>query len=225
MPRHHGTRHANAEYLYMIPALRTTGLHGSANATSRTVTKPTAVQNGDLLVVNLALRGNADAITAPSGWTVMQETQFNAGGGHFLTYYKIASNEGANWVWSWTNLADNNASIAAFSGIDPVRPFISSTTNPNIASSVNSTALTLTPDTRRALVVTAHANQNSRTYTPPTGMLEATDVGSGPSSSLHYFFEPKPPSAVGNQIATLSTADVNGAQMLAFRPRRIGIPS
>jgi hypothetical protein len=221
MPRHHGTRHATIAHPYLVPAWRVTMTRTSLTGTSATVTKDASVQNGDLLIACIG-HANAEAITEPTGWTLIQTTEYG-GGQEFRTYYKIAATEGASWVWSWSSSVAYNAFVVAYSGIDPVRPLHTVTSNPLQSSSVNSVATGLTPDARGSLVVTIHVCVNNRTFTAPTGMTERADVGSGPSSSLHELV-PSEPIATGSKTATLSSANGSGAQMIAFRPRRVGLP-
>jgi hypothetical protein len=225
MPRHHGTRHATIAHPYLVPAFRAAMLRTSLTGTSATVTKSAAVQNGDLLIASIAVRSlGAEVITAPTGWTEIQQTLYNSSGSEFITYWKIAASEGASWVWTWTNSGVYAGFVVAYANIDLVRPLITVTSNPNQASSASSVATTLTPDTRGALVVTVHGTQNNRSISAaPTGMTARADATGGPATGLTELV-PVQPLATGNKTVTLSSADVNGTQLLAFRPLRVGLP-
>lgn len=71
-----------------------------AESTQVTITKPTGTVNGELLIVAIAGEpgGGGFVNSVPSGWTLAkQETSDNC----TYLYYKIASSEGASWVWGF----------------------------------------------------------------------------------------------------------------------------
>lgn len=75
--------------------------NGNSSATSITVTKPTGTLDGDLLVVGIYTE-SPNGITPPAGWTLAVSHAHSGGNFSLFVFWKIASSEGASWVFSHT---------------------------------------------------------------------------------------------------------------------------
>lgn len=73
-----------------------------ANTASITMTKPTGVVDGDLMITIICSGGTAAPSSVPSGWTLIRSN--DSGGSGVQTsihsYYKVASSEGASYAWT-----------------------------------------------------------------------------------------------------------------------------
>jgi hypothetical protein len=91
----------------MAIALRGTpvGLTNSGGGTTITVTYPTGVQDGDVLLLHLALQTCPNGILAnlpdPSGWTLLGGGAVGGVGFGTRTWWKIASSEPASFTYTF----------------------------------------------------------------------------------------------------------------------------
>jgi hypothetical protein len=89
--------------------------NSSGNATV-TVTKPSGVVDGDLLIAILGTgqdTGQTSMATVPSGWTQLGSFTLNADGEAVAVYYKVASSEPSSWNWIW-QISGNSQFTAEF---------------------------------------------------------------------------------------------------------------
>jgi len=68
-----------------------------------TVTKPTGTVDGDILFCWIGWYAAVTIDSVPAGWNLLGEYLVNTD--RYALYYKIASGEGASWVWSFTATA------------------------------------------------------------------------------------------------------------------------
>lgn len=94
------------------------GSAGNASGGSLTLNKPSAVADGDLLVVTAYLESDTNTwTTIPSGWnTSAALTIVNTGAFFVQVFWKIAASEGASWAWVPTTNAWRTLSIASYTG-------------------------------------------------------------------------------------------------------------
>lgn len=182
--------------------------------TNMTIAKPAGTVDGDLLVAAITI-DNTNAVTAPAGWTLIADTLFSSSTKHVSTYYKVASSEGASWTWTFASTICTGW-VGAYSACAPASPLALNTSNPNQANSLTSTATGLTTATANVLLIAVYSNGGGRTYTPAGTMTEQFDSGGGPSLMVadELFATP---GATGNRAATLSSAALSGAQLIAFK--------
>jgi hypothetical protein len=87
-----------------------------------TVTKPTGTVNGDILFCWIGWYAAVTIDSVPAGWALLG--QYIANTDRYALYYKIASGEGASWVWSFTATAKVRAVCSCYTGgnFDPADP-------------------------------------------------------------------------------------------------------
>ncbi len=73
-----------------------------SNTTSSTITAPTGITDGDVLIICMATDGNATSINWPSGFTPIAEVHGPSNRCTAAAAYKIASGESGNYAVSWT---------------------------------------------------------------------------------------------------------------------------
>ncbi len=151
----------------------------TANSTTITITKPTGTVDGELLVAGIgsATVSAAESLTAPSGWTlILQTNNVNALGSNLLTYYKFASSEGADYTWTGGISAAHIGWIMRISGIDPTTPINVSVQA--TGSATDPVAPTMTTTVVNCLKIACCAQQNAlaASYTPPASYLERSDL-------------------------------------------------
>jgi hypothetical protein len=97
-----------------------------SSGTSLIINKPTGVVQGDLMIVNLAIKNTTSGAPTSSGWISIGTTTAagNGGGGigvRAALLYKVAgASEPANYTFNWTTSNAAQGAIVAFSGVDTV---------------------------------------------------------------------------------------------------------
>ena len=209
--------------------LRGTSTANSANATL-TITKPTGVVAGDLLIVTIAQNGTGGLSNPTStGWTLIDGANLLGGTNRrAAVLYKIANAaEPANYTFTLDAQSNQTVgTIAAFSGVDLANPFDVASGNLSVQ---NSTTVLLanskTTVTANAAVVMLGMAANS---SPTFSAWSAATMG-----TLTEFFDNRTNNnaAVGGAwaikatagptgagIATLSAAERNAGIILVLRP-------
>lgn len=77
------------------------------NTGTLTISKPSGVVDGDLMIAIIHLNYNNTVITinAPAGWTLIRTTNATTNGSSIRSYRKVASSEGSSY--DWTSSAGN----------------------------------------------------------------------------------------------------------------------
>lgn len=87
-----------------------------------TVTKPTGTVDGDILFCWIGWYAAVTIDSVPAGWNLLGGYLVNTD--RYALYYKIASGEGASWVWSFTATAKVRAVCSCYTAgdFDPSNP-------------------------------------------------------------------------------------------------------
>jgi hypothetical protein len=187
-----------------------------ATATDITFTKPAGTADGDLLVACISFTG-VPAVTPPAGWNLILTTLLTASANHMLTYWKIASGEGANYTFSHAS-ATRTGWMGAYSGTRASAPLDGAgTNNQNQASSTNVVATGLTTGFQNDLLIGFWTWAGTRTPTDPGDMDQRYATNGGPGLVVSDLIVPAASTVVPNKTTTLSTATTSGAQLIAFK--------
>ena len=207
-----------------------------STTTSLIISKPSGVVQNDILIVNIASRGNNIAPTS-SGWTLLRSSAL---GGSTIRYgsvlYKIAgASEPASYTFALGSGSTGGAgAILAFSGVDVTNPF---DVSPGTIASGSTTAVsasaitTVTPNAAIILLGQAAgtnggasiswSNTAYRTATSPGALTELYDnqqTTIRASVGAAWAFKPANGST-GAGSATITTAVANGGLLIALRPK------
>ena len=111
----------------MAVAFRSSAIStASASSDTVTVTKPSGLAVGDVMVACMTAKSNSTTCTA-TGWTQLDTVrELVVEGGRAYTYYKVADSTdvaASNFTWTFnTTLAGTQGAIMAFSGVDTTNP-------------------------------------------------------------------------------------------------------
>lgn len=130
------------------------------NATSIACDVPTGVADDDLLIAWVMHREGLGAITAPSGWSLVSETQAGTFSQWLACYTRTASSEPASYTWSGSASSRKAAMMIALTSSGPgpltVEDSDSQGANPAGGSSSHDIpALTKTSSAGDSIMVTA----------------------------------------------------------------------
>jgi parallel beta-helix repeat protein len=177
------------------PAIAFTGASQTSITTGVThasVSAPTGVSPGDVMIAWLVLSNPVSGFSFGSGWTpfswspVTDGTAYQAFG-----YYKVATaaDVGATYTASWTSNAKGTFAIADYTGVDGSTPLAGSTALVDDSSSNTLTTPSLAPSAATSWAValysirsTTAANKNN-TWTPDPALVERVDANNSAAAS------------------------------------------
>lgn len=189
--------------------------NSTSSGTSVTVTKPTGVISGDVMLAVVTHDGSADTITA-TGWTIIG-AYTNGTDINFAMYYKVAGgSEGSNYSFSTVSSHALAASIVAYYNVaSPVFDDYSISTN---AASTSMTGTTVFGTATANMLVFLGGITNNSASTPPSGMTELVDAG---STGIRVYVAHQTLAAsgeTGSKVATISASHASIVGMVALRP-------
>lgn len=95
----------------------------STPTNSKTITKPSGVVDGDLLVAIITWdSGSAETLTTLSGWTLIRNDNLTSLQNNMSSFYKIAASEGSSYVWSFSGNVNSIGLIARINQFDVNNP-------------------------------------------------------------------------------------------------------
>lgn len=149
----------------------------SPTATNLTLTVPSPINDGDLMIAFVSASGVAATITPPAGWTLEESVATTP----FLNCYsRVASSEPVSYNWAiggtTINFAGGIHRIIGFNTSDPTD--IDAQSNASATDPVGPAVVTTVVNT---LVIgcVAQTPATAATFTPPAGWLERWDQAGG----------------------------------------------
>ena len=147
-----------------------------------TVTKPTGTVNGDLLFCWIGWYAAVTIDSVPSGWNLLGEYLANTD--RYALYYKIASGEGASWVWSFTATAKVRAVCSCYTAgnfngatpIDVVSNTAYRTSDLNVIAATMNVAAASSPLIFWGGFYSTTTKSFTKPSVPTSGWLEDDDV-------------------------------------------------
>ncbi|MEV8375551.1 hypothetical protein AB0P21_22635 [Kribbella sp. NPDC056861] len=104
-------------------AHRATTSANANNVTSLALTKPAGTVAGDVLLARVTNRNSVTAtITAPAGWTLVNEKQTSYSLHNWIFSRVATSSEPASYSFGFSTALYLSGSLSAFSGVDTARP-------------------------------------------------------------------------------------------------------
>jgi hypothetical protein len=144
-------------------------------ASTLTLARPTGIASGDVLVATLAVAATG-TVTAPSGWTVVQNITSGTTLRH-ATWYRVATgSEPASYAWALGTSRAAAGAISAYRGVNGTVPIDASATG--TGASGNATAPVVTTSSAGDLVIAASGFATATTVTPDATTTERYDRSS-----------------------------------------------
>jgi uncharacterized membrane protein len=197
-----------------------------SGTSSLTLTYPAGRQVDDVLVVQVAARGN-QTFTPPAGWTLINRTYDGSALTQAVYWRRVTAATPASENWGISPSARAAAAVVAYRGVDPVAPVNVHSVRSN-ASSTSVTANSVSPTVAGTQLVGLFALANGNAgFAPPAGMTEHADenTGGGPNNGIAIELADEAYAggiaATGNRVATASTAAVSVAHLVALQPNVI----
>ncbi len=194
----------------------------STNSNSRSLTIPTIV-NDDILVAHVAVRGNR-TITAPAGWTLVDQVYVSGSKITQGIYYRVglSTDSGTTATWNFSSSDDNAGVIRAYRGVDTVTPIGNADGNTGNSSTLTAPSINTTAPNEWLLTFYGAADGRSSTFSTPSGMTERYDFdNNGDNSGLALAGDDEvraTTGASGTRVSTSSRSDSYVAQLIALKP-------
>lgn len=163
-----------------------------------TITAPSGIQDGDLLVAVCLNQSSGTTVTYPSGFVqVFGDSTTN---GSYIAI-KYASSESGNYTFTWSSANNNSVALLVYrhaSGIGEIG-VVSKT------SATATTALSITPSVDGCVVGVFGVEAGVSISTAPTGMTLRTSTASSQPTLAIYDIIPSGTSAIGDKTLTWSS--------------------
>ncbi|MFQ6603893.1 PA14 domain-containing protein, partial [Flavobacterium sp. C3NV] len=211
-------------------AQRGTFTRAETTTNTLTISKPTGVVEGDVMIVNIAEAVSGETYVPDlQGWTNISSVYFQNNARVGAVLYKVAgASEPTSYTFTLWNVQGAIGSIVAFSGVDTADPFDASFTGINARTDDNVRATSITTTTNNAAVIMlGQVVGSARTYSgwradSPNSLTQLYDVNknSGSRVSVGAAWAIKPtPGVTGTGSATLSNDEYNGGILIALKPK------
>jgi hypothetical protein len=146
-----------------------------AGASTLTLTPPTGTASGDVLVATLAIAGTG-TVTAPSGWTAVQNITSGTVMRHASWYRVATASEPASYAWALGSSRAAAGGICAYRGVNGSVPIDASATA--TGTSGNATTPAVTTSSAGDLAIAATGFATATTVTPDASTTERYDRSS-----------------------------------------------
>lgn len=161
-------------------SFRASSENKSLSSSSNTCSKPTGVQEGDLMIASVVTENQGDTITAPTGWKDCGEGKQASGYHAAQSFYKIAgASEPASYQFNFSGTGDNTVIISAYEGVDNKTPIAHCQSEVDTSFTTSHTpADVLAPTSGCWVVLCQSAEGAAGGITPPTGYTEREEINS-----------------------------------------------
>jgi hypothetical protein len=194
---------------------------GTSSSSTSTVSlaKPTGTVANDFLLVEINYVGTR-TLSAPVSYPFTRLIQRTAGGNTMEIWYRLAgSSEPSTYDFTFDVACNCAGHITAWQNVGVASTYIdNSLSQANASSTSMSVAPGLTPRSAAGMLLYYGMAAGNIRATPPSGMAELADAGTG--SAQHYLASQllSSSSATGAKTATLASAAANAAALVLLMP-------
>lgn len=200
----------------------TSNATGNAGAGDLTLAYPAGLQLDDILIAQIAVRGNRN-ITPPAGWTLINRT-VNSNELTQAVYLRRAGATNPVAEWEFSNSDRAGGSMIAYRGVDPVVPVNVFSANTSTSASVTASSVTPTVTDTQLVGLFALARGGSG-FTPPAGMSEHEDLATAGNNGITVALTDEAyaggTAATGNRTAIAEHSNDGIAHLVALQPNVI----
>jgi hypothetical protein len=210
-------------------AVRGSATSSSTTNASLTISKPSGVVVGDIMIMNISRYYSSGSNSCPTstGWTQMvcQTLGGNWWGG--LMYRVVDGTEGTSFTFSLTNNNYAAGSIVAFSGVNPSSPFdVTPGTLSTQTASTSVSATSIATVTNNAAIImfgmassSPYSSFSGWSTTSPGSLTEIYDNGGATYQAVGAAWAIKTTAgSTGAGSATISSSGHNGGILIALKP-------
>jgi hypothetical protein len=207
-----------------MPAVQSVNSGSFIIASGNDGTAPSGLAVGDLMVACLVRGASGNAITAPSGWTLIHHAEPTVAATMAVhSYWKIATAgdvSAGTWSWTWTGSLLSRMGVYRITGHDVATPIFDETWDedgasnrqPNIFDSVAGDGGSFTPTANSLIIATTAWSLNSAGAAVPSAATdnptwtEQWDVDTSSPQTCHF----QSASALRPQSTQLGDVTIDG---------------
>ena len=198
-----------------------TSSNGSGS-TTLSLSQPSGVRPGDLLLAQVAVNKATTTVTAPDGWTQIQRTQSISSLAMVSYWHKAGTAEPDVYTFTFDSEQPATGGMSAYTGVDTDAPIDASSSQYNINTATVAFAPVTTAQANDLIQVLVAVTSNTA-VTPPPGYLEIYDLndpGSASGKTIEASGAPQPDVGTINLPAASAATNVgsNLAQVIALKP-------
>jgi len=164
----------------------------SSSSSSLTLSLPSGVVTGDLLIATMVANDNLETITPPAGWTAVDSAPVETGSQEGGVWYRFYTSGMSAPAWNITQAQKVAGAMVAFRGVDQGNPMIVGTRGVRGSSSTQTVApgVTTTDANQQLIgVFLSKTTDVTEITTGPSGMTEraaAMTTGGGATTAHIY---------------------------------------
>jgi hypothetical protein len=200
---------------------RSSSTASNLRATTLEIGSPAGVVAGDVMIAVVDVRGTP-AITPPAGWSLIRVDDVPTTMRQAVYVRVAGASEPATHTWTFSKIQSAVGAILAYSGVDGDQPVDAHGGAAHDVATSQVSAPSITTTGSDAMVLGFFGITQKRTFTPPAGMTERSDVmfaGTDyPISSATADVLQVAPGATGDKVAVASGTGKGIGQLLALRP-------
>ena len=213
-----------AEAQAVVRSSSSYGAGGSA-ATSCSISKPSGLTAGDLMVMSVAVEGSSTVLN-PTGWTrrILQQESSNFS---LCVFWKIATSADAaasSFTVNFGSSGKHSVGLTRITGHNPTAPIVASASSQQPAASNLVIAPSVTTTAANQLVLGFHAVKKSATFTASYG-TERYDVSADPPSHAMFSYVKATAGSTGSKTATSSEPETYAAAQIAIASAPTATPT
>ena len=159
-----------------ISLVGSTSVARSGTSGSLVLAYPAGLAADDVLIAQIAVRGNVTIPTVPAGWTLINRTNNGSALTQAVYWKRAGASNPANETWIFSPSDRAAGTMSAYRDVDPIVPVnvFSAQTN---GGSANVAASSITPGVAGTQLVGLYAlADGNASFSPPAGMAERQDV-------------------------------------------------
>jgi len=196
----------------VVPAFRS----ASTVTNGTTVSKPSGVVSGDLLLATLEVDEDPAPVSAPSGWTLLQDTVGAGGTGnafHTQVWWKLAgSSEPSSYTWVVSGGPWVDIGLLAYTNVNQSSPIdVSGGRDAGTTSTPTTPAVTTSGSNE--MVVALFVNFDSGSWTAGSGMTRRYNFDSNEAQDVLQAGA----GSTGTKTATISVIGPTTADIVVLR--------
>lgn len=192
-------------------AFVSSSVNHEVSSETNTVTAPTGIQDGDVLIAISFNGGISRSISSyPSGFSQLfiDSTGTNA----TTVASKVASSESGDYSFTWNSSGRSSIVILVYRAITNSGPLFGALTR---TDSFAATATSISPTGNGVLIAAFFIEDSTTISVPPSGMALRSSQSSDPACAI-YDLVPSPAGATGDKTAVWASEDTNIGLLFQF---------
>jgi hypothetical protein len=186
-----------------------------SNTATPTITLPSNIQAGDLMVMTAALN-SVTAATTPSGWKLVDQASTIGTTTYVWTRIATSGDAGAARTVPLAASTKSALSVVAYRGADAAQPIDGYATGTDSGSSSHTSPTLTTPTTDTILTIWTDKSPDTGAWTPPPSVQQRVAVYSTGTGRVSTLVADSAAPADGHAGGLTATTDVTSTRSISW---------